>query len=58
MAMKEMPQLMLPVQSAPVDRTPGAAALSAGSGVEASQSTGQVVGQILQTALPLLASFF
>jgi hypothetical protein len=56
--MKDTPKLMLPLQSAPVDRTLGAAALSEGLGVEASQNTGQIVGSILQTALPLLASLF
>jgi hypothetical protein len=30
-------QLRLPVQAAPVDRTPGAAALRIGSGIEAAQ---------------------
>lgn len=41
--MKETPKLMLPLQSAPVDRTLGVAALSEGLGVEASQSAGQIV---------------
>jgi hypothetical protein len=56
--MTDTPKLMLPVQSAPVDRTLSGSALSGGLGVEASQSTGQVIGSILQTALPALLSLF
>ena len=55
--MKETPKLMLPLQSAPVDRTLGAAALSEGLGVEASQNAGQIIGQVAQSLLPALLSF-
>jgi hypothetical protein len=55
--MKETPKLMLPVQSAPVDRTLGAAALSGNRGVETSQNAGQVVSSIL-SALPTIFSLF
>ncbi len=56
--MMETPQAMLPVQSAPVDRTLASAAFSTDAGVEASQNAGQVIGSILQTALPALLSLF
>lgn len=45
--------LRLPMQVAPIDRTPSGAALS-GSGVEASQD---LASQILGIAGPLLSSF-
>jgi len=56
--MNETPKLMLPVQSAPVDRTLGSAGRSEGLGVEASQNAGQVIGSVLQAALPALLSLF
>ena len=43
--------LRLPMQVAPIDRTPSGAALS-GSGVEASQDWGAILGQAAQSLLP------
>lgn len=50
--------LRLPMQVAPIDRTPSGAALS-GSGVEASQDIGQQLLGLAGQALPgLLTSLF
>lgn len=43
--------LRLPMQAAPIDRSASAAALN-GSGVEASQDWGAILGQAAQQLLP------
>jgi hypothetical protein len=57
------PQSWLPVQAAPVDRTPGGVALSGGSGVEASawwDPTSWDVDwtKVAQTTIPIAKSIF
>jgi len=53
--------LRLPIQSAGIDRSPSAAVIGEGSGVEASQNWGAIGQGLLQnlpTILGGLASFF
>ena len=48
--------LRLPVQSAPIDRTPaGTAALAAECGADASFDWGSLIGDVAKVALPLIA---
>jgi hypothetical protein len=56
-SMDYQPGLRLPLQAAPIDRTPtGAAAFSSEAGVNASFDWGGLLSSVAGAALPMLAS--
>jgi hypothetical protein len=53
---ENQPGLRVPLQRAPIDRTPaGEAAFVSEAGVDASFDWGGLLGTVAQTALPLIA---